>query len=281
MKAILALSGLILAWVLSGGLVRTVLPIHTQRAETLDAITLYDRQAMVSVIGEFRGGVASYLWQKTDEYTHGGVRLRPMTEREKQDESVHRASSADEIHEHHDETGTIPEPERDPRWLWGDLERQIQPYFDVRHHFHRPVREVLPLYRLMTWVDPTFVPGYLVGAQMVLFDNKKNLPEAVAFLQEGARNNPRSIAIFTELGRYALLYQNSPDQAERYLQQAIENGKGWMPQNPFEREGLLHAYRWLALKAYKEGEKAKMRFWAQRGLERFPDDPPLQMLLRK
>lgn len=281
MKAVLLISGLCVSGVLAGACVRLVLPIHTQRAETLDAITLYDRSAMVSVMGEFRGSLAGYLWLKTDEYTHGGVRLRPMTEREKQSEKVHRASSADGLHDHTDETGVIPEPERDPRWLWGDLERHIQPYFDVRHHFHRPVREVLPLYRLMTWADPTFVQGYLVGAQMILFDNKNNLREALAFLQEGARNNPKSIAIFTELGRYALIHQNNPQLAERYLLRAIENGANWMPENPFEREGLLHAYRWLALKAYKYGDRAQMRLWAQRGLERFPDDPPLKMLLNK
>ncbi|MEJ5384854.1 MAG: hypothetical protein WHS44_08250, partial [Fimbriimonadales bacterium] len=188
---------------------------------------------------------------------------------------------ADGLDTHHDETGVIPEPERDPRWLWGNIERNIKPYFDVRHHFHRPVREVLPLYRFMTWVDPTFIPGYLVGAQMILFDNPKNLPQALAFLEEGARNNPKSIAIFTELGRYHLLYTRRYDRSEQYLLRAIENGAEWTPSNPFEREGLLHAYRWLALKAYKQGELGKMRTWAWRGLQRFPDDGALQMLMEK
>ncbi len=268
-------------WWVAGVAIRAVLPIHTQRAEDLDVVMLYEKQAMVSVVGEFRGSVASYLWLKTDEYTHGGVLLRPMTEREKQTESAHRASSADGLHEHTHETGVIPEPERDPRWLWGNLERHIKPYFDVRHHFHRPVREVLPLYRLMTWVDPTFVQGYLVGAQMILFDDKKNLHEALAFLHEGARHNPKSIAIFTELGRYYLLYKEQPDRAEHYFRKAIENGREWTPQNPFEREGLLHAYRWLSLKAYKAGDFVLMRAWARKGLERFPDDGVLKQMLAK
>ncbi|MFX6376062.1 hypothetical protein ABTF96_18045, partial [Acinetobacter baumannii] len=76
----------------------------------------------------------------------------------------------------------------------------------------------------MTWVDPTFVPGSLVGAQMILFDNRKNLPQALAFLEEGARQNPKSIAIFTELGRYHLVYTQRYDLSDRYLQKAIENG---------------------------------------------------------
>jgi hypothetical protein len=250
-----------------------------ERAETLDAITLYERQAMISVMGEFRSSLAGYLWAKTDEYTHGGVRLRPMTEREKREGSAREASSADGLAHHQDETSVIPEKERDPRGIWGDVERHVKPFFDVRHHFHRPVREVLPLYRLMTWIDPTFVPGYLVGAQMLLFENKKRLPQAIEFLQEGARNNPRSIAIFTELGRYALVYQHDPAKAEGYLRRAIANGSSWAPQNPFEREGLLHAYRWLAIMERRAGQMAEARRWAQEGLTCFPDDPVLNQLI--
>ncbi len=278
---IFAVSGIALGAVASGVLIRLATPYHTQRAETLDALTIYDKKAMASVMGEFRGSIAGYLWAKTDEYTHGGVRLRPMTEREKQHGTAHEARSADGMDTHHDETCVIPEPERDPRWLWGDLERNIKPYFDVRHHFHRPVREVLPLYRFMTWVDPTFIPGYLVGAQLILFDNRRNLPQALAFLEEGARQNPKSIAIFTELGRYHLLYTERYDLSEQYLLKAVENGAEWMPANPFEREGLLHAYRWLALRAYKLGELGRMRTWAWRGLQRFPDDGALKLLMEK
>ncbi len=281
MKALAIVGAIGLAWVVGGMMVRLSIPILTQRAETLDAIQLYDREALASVMGEFRGSVAGYLWMKTDEYTHGGVRLRPMTEREKHTGSAHQASSADGLHNHQDETGVIPEPERDPRWLWGDIERQVKPYFDVRHHFHRPVREVLPLYRLMTWIDPTFVQGYLVGAQMILFENKDNLEEALAFLHEGARHNPKSIAIFTELGRYYLVQKERYDLSEHYFLRALENGKSWMPSNPFEREGLLYAYRWLALMAHKQGDVAQRRAWAQRGLERFPDDGVLLQMLHK
>lgn len=270
--------GLAGAWLVGGMLVRYSVPTLTERAETVDAMQVYDRHALTSVVGEFRGSLAGYLWLKTDEYTHGGVRLRPMTEREKQSDKVHRASSADGLHDHADETGVIPEPERDPRWFWGDIERQVKPYFDVRHHFHRPVREVLPLYRFMTWIDPTFVQGYLVGAQMILFDNKANLPEALKFLHEGAQHNPKSIAIFTELGRYYLVYKEQYDQSERYLLKAIENGKDWMPTNPFEREGLLHAYRWLAISAYKRGDASARRRWAYEGLQRFPKDGALLQL---
>jgi tetratricopeptide (TPR) repeat protein len=133
----------------------------------------------------------------------------------------------------------------------------------------------------MTWVDPTFVPGYLVGAQMILFDNRNNLPQALAFLEEGARQNPKSIALFTELGRYHLVYTQRYDLSEHYLQKALENGADWTPTNPFEREGLLYAYRWLALKAYKQGELGKMRTWAWRGLQRFPEDGVLKMLMEK
>lgn len=272
--------GVIPLGLVAGFALRTASPVLRERAETVDTITLYERKAMVSVFGELRSSLAAYLWAKTDEYTHGGVRLRPMTEREKRERAAREASSADGMHHHQDETSVIPEPERDPRGFWGDIERQVKPFFDIRHHFHRPVREVLPLYRFMTWIDPTFVPGYLVGAQMLLFDSKKRLPEALAFLKEGARNNPQSIAIFTELGRYALVYLGDHAQAERHFRRAIRNGANWNPQNPFECEGLLHAYRWLAIMKHREARFAERRFWAQQGLTRFPDDPVLQRFAR-
>jgi len=265
---------------IAGIAIRGASSVLRERAETLDAITLYDRQAMVSVMGELRSSFAGYLWAKTDEYTHGGVLLRPMTEREKRERTARAASSADELAHHEDETSVIPERERDPRGFWGEIERQVKPFFDVRHHFHRPVREVLPLYRFMTWVDPTFVPGYLVGAQMLLFENKANLSQAITFLKEGARNNPRSIALFTELGRYALIYQGNPVQAERYFRRAIANGSRWMPQNPFERDGLLNAYRWLAILKHREGRTEEARRWAQHGLSRFSCDPVLRQFAR-
>jgi len=50
-----------------GALARIATPYHTQRAETLDALPVYDKKALASVMGEFRGSVASYLWAKTDE----------------------------------------------------------------------------------------------------------------------------------------------------------------------------------------------------------------------
>jgi len=269
---------------IGGVVIRLVMPVQMLRADTLTAHTLYDRQAMVSVVGEVRSSLAGYLWAKTDEYTHGGVWLRPMTEREKRLRTVREASSADALHSHEDETSVIPEPKRDPRWLWGDIERQVKPFFDVRHHFHRPVREVLPLYRFMTWADPTFVQGYLVGAQMILFDNKHNLREALAFLKEGVHHNPRSIALFTELGRYTLVQLGDYAQAESYLRRAIRNGDYWVQtgnasiilQNPFEREGWRDAYRWLAILKHHEQRFDQQREWARRGLHYFPTDPVLQ-----
>jgi tetratricopeptide (TPR) repeat protein len=273
---------------ISGVAIRLVVPVQMQRADMREAQSRYDRHAMASVVGEVRSSLADYLWAKTDEYTHGGVWLRPMTAREKRLRTAREASSADELHHHEDETSVIPERARDPRWLWGDIERQVKPFFDVRHHFHRPVREVLPLYRFMTWADPTFVQGYLVGAQMILFDDKRHLHEALAFLQEGARHNPRSVALFTELGRYALVQLGDERQAERYLRRAIRNGDYWVQtgnapillQNPFERDGWRDAYRWLAILNHREQRDEQQRAWARRGLHYFPNDPVLQQFAK-
>jgi tetratricopeptide (TPR) repeat protein len=256
-------------WV-CGLLVRTVLPEHTRRAETAGVFEVFQQKASASLVGEFRSSLSGYLWLKTDEYLHGGVLLRPMMEHE-QHAGAHEASSADELGEHHGETGVIPEPERDWRGIWGDLERNVKPYFDIRRHRHRHVREALPLFRFMTWADPTFVPGYVVGAQIILFSNKTQIDEALRFLREGLRYNPDSIALNTEYARHLITKRMDYEGAETYLLKAVrlsEKNKA----DGFEKESLRDAYRWLVLSYNKRGMREKERYWALEGLKHFPDD---------
>jgi len=265
----IALLLMIGCWV-CGLLVRFVLPEYTKRAETAGAFEVYEQKASASLVGEFRSGLSGYLWLKADEYLHGGVALRPMTEHERHAE-VHEASSADELESHHGETGVIPEPEHDPREIWGDLERHVKPYFDVRGHQHRHARETLPLFRFMTWTDPTFVPGYVVGAQVILFADRSRVDEALTLLREGLRYNPDSIALNTEYARHLLTKKEDFEGAEIYLLKAVQLGANHQ-ENDFEKESLQDAYRWLVLSYGKRGMNEKERFWALEGLKYFPDD---------
>jgi hypothetical protein len=55
---------------------------------------------------------------------------------------------------------------------------------------------LMPLVRLITWLDPHYVNAYALGGQWLAFhfDNPR---QSVAFYEEGIRNNPRSADLLT------------------------------------------------------------------------------------
>ena len=50
----------------------------------------------------------------------------------------------------------IPSPDRDFRGWMGDLERETGTYRDMHNHTHNEPEQAIPLFRLMTWIDPNF-----------------------------------------------------------------------------------------------------------------------------
>jgi tetratricopeptide (TPR) repeat protein len=260
---------------LSGSMVLTALPEQLRRPDELAGSP--GRNAGASLVGEFRGSVAGYLWLKSDEYLHGGVRLRPMTEEEIA-RGAHRATSGDHVVAHEGfETSVVPAPELDPRGVWGDIERQVKPYYEMHGHKHRDPREAAPLFRFMTWVDPTFVPGYTVGAFIVRRSGPDGPEQAMRLLREGLAHNPESVAVHTEYGR-ALLGAKRYGEAEEELRTAIRLGKQ-ARLSEWDAEALPHAYRWLVLLYREIGRQQDAVAWAKAGIELFPDDPIFERTL--
>lgn len=204
MKPFLFIAGL---WI-CGFAAREALPeinLPSNAASDHEAI---ESNSTASLLGEFGSGLSSYLWLKTDDYVHGGMLLRSMTQSEKE-RKLDRATSADGIVRHEGyETGVTPTKTNDFRGLWGDIEGNVKPFYDLRSHKHRDPSECLPLYRFMTWADPTFVQGYMVGAQVI--NGAEGADAAVAFLEEGLRYNPKSISHRIENARYRVTRRNWP-----------------------------------------------------------------------
>ncbi len=234
-----------------------------------------EEAASASLLGQFRSSMADFLWLKADKYLHNGVDLRGLTAREGKSHDVARANSAAGEHDcgHHDETTVIPEGERDWRGVFGDLEREIKPYQDMRNHRHRDPEEALPLFRLMTWSNPRFVPGYVIGASLIARERSK-VPEAVSFLKEGAKNNPHSIEIQNALGMMLTARQRWWDEAVPYLKRAIQIGAARDPRTLTEDESEAYrdAFRWLVLNRREAGRPAEARAAALAGLHAFPGD---------
>ncbi len=246
-----------------------------------------EKSASASLFGQFRSSMADFLWLKVDKYTHGGVDLRGLTDQEKEASSADQVASADGgkekgNREHRgDETTVVPSAAKDWRGIYGNLERAVQPYQDMEHHEHRGSEEALPLFRLMTWSNPHFIPGYTTGAAMIARDRAK-LDEAVAFLKEGLTHNPESIEIPNDLGAMLTARKREFAQAMPYLQQAIRNGsvRDISSMSDDEREAYQSAFRWIVLNRREARDPAAARAAAEAGIRLFPDDVVCQNYLK-
>ncbi len=286
--ALLSLLGAAVLLFVGGWAAEQTLDEYGREPDTYGAQQVYEDKPVTSLAGEFRGTLAGFLYARADEYMHGGVRMRTATEREV-DGGARLASHADTMRDTHGkgETSVIPEAERDARGVWGQIERDTQPFMDVRHHKHKDISEALPLFRLMTWSDPHFVEAYNFGAFLVFSAAQNhNLNRALNFLEEGIENNPNSYVLHTEYGQYQLndaknllaardhflkaaqIVQRTPAaQIEKVdAQDQQEAERGW--------EYLVITYRKLK-------DTANERQWAQNGLKRYPDSPTFHRSLKR
>jgi tetratricopeptide (TPR) repeat protein len=235
-----------------------------------------DASPTASLLGELRGGFADYLWLKADRLVHNGVELRALTEGEKRAQRRWKSSQA-----HGEETPVarcedgattvIPNAEADHRGILGRLEREVKPFMDMRSHHHRDPGETAALFRLMTWVNPRFIPGWVVGAN-VLAGNLKRPKEALAFLQEAEAKNPESLEIQTELGRYLLYTFHDARAAERHFRRAIDLGARHARLPADELDAWVNAHRWLVIEYGRLGRAREAREVAEAAIRRFPED---------
>ncbi|MBV6459100.1 MAG: hypothetical protein HONBIEJF_02240 [Fimbriimonadaceae bacterium] len=246
----------------------------------LEGLNAHDEVAGASLLGEFRTSFASWLWVRTDLYLHNGVEMRPLTEAEKLRGSKGTASEDNKdkaLHDDADITTSIPSKDRDFRGVFGDIERCTATYTDMSVHHHNDPGDSLPLFRLMTWSDPTFIPAWTTAAAILARGKSAAGPrKAIELLDEGLRENPSSIAILAEKGRIQANKLGLVEpaiasfEASRRLK---EHAAG-----EDELEGLRETYRWLALlyRDYRSlGASVEV---AREGKQRFPDDPMLVRL---
>ena len=253
-------------------------PVMNERPQGLDvaAQTKLDKAASATLFGQFRSGMADFLYMKADKYLHNGVEIRGVTDAEKKHatERVGSAKGEDAALSHDgSETTAVPAKPDDWRGVLGDIERETQPYMDMRAHKHRDPKESLPLYRLMTVANPQFVPGYVVGAAMIARDHAK-YNDALAFLQEGEKNNPQSFELKTEIGMFYDAKLKQYDMAEAPLTEALRIAAQRDPQSlsDEEQESWQNAFRYLVLAYRYQGKREQAHAAAVAGLKQFPGD---------
>lgn len=287
-KTAIAVCGALGVLYACGCCVRASLPEYGREPDTFGSLDVYEHKPATTLVGEFRGTIAGFLYMRADEYMHGGVVMRPATQQEVES-GVRLASHGDAMRDTHGggETSIVPEPERDQRGFWGNIERDTQPFMDIRHHQHRDMRESLPLFRMMTWCDPHFVEGYNFGAFIVFSAaDGDRLKRAMEFLEEGIRNNPQSYILHTEYGMYQMNNAKNYAVARDHFEQAVKILEP-LPQEQLEkindRDQLQaeHAWEYLVLAYRKLGDKDNEIMWARKGLKRFPDSPTMHRTLKR
>lgn len=235
---------------------------------------------------EARRWIAQFLWLKIHAVLHAGAEER----RARPGEAVTRAA---ELHLHGGEPGSphehegegyvlvIPPRHEDFRGLLGDLERAVKPYAGADGRLYsKDADQTIPFYRLLTWLDPHFVQGYTVGANMICRAGR--YPEqGLAFLREGERHNPDSFEIQVELGHFHLVYWRDWAAAERHLRRALALVPRGRRLTDVEEDARADAYRWLALTYREWGRREEAVRVAREGLAVLGHDGVLEHVIAR
>lgn len=247
----------------------------------------HDSNAAASLLGQFRTSASSWLFLHADLYLHNGVEMRPLTEAEIKNGQKGVGSNPNEAKIHDDSkiVTVIPSEKIDFRGIFGDVERATTSYKDMTGHSHNTPKDSLPLFRLMTFLDPQFVPGWTTGANIMLWEkDREGFRKALVYLNEGLQHNPKSIDILSQIAFCHLKeFEGKRDFAKALplLQRASEIGhENWGRLSEEEIAATQTNYRRLAVTLRELGKFEEERKVVLQGLEHFPDDTPLDRMRR-
>ncbi|MBC8064041.1 MAG: hypothetical protein H7Y17_04375 [Chlorobia bacterium] len=231
-------------------------------------------QGDASITGQFQTSVSAWLWNYTEVYFHNGIKLRRMSESEK------KANGLDDGQTHG--TPVIPSADKDFRSVFGDVERSVNAWSIAQNRKQNDPRQCLPLFRLMTWLDPYFVEGWTTGAMVIGMDyTPESTQKAKTFLREGLRQNPDCVDIPMMFGMLEATREKELLKAARFFKQAVKNGKArFEVLSENERSALQSSYRWLALVYRNTGQTGKLNDIVQEGMQLFPDDLVMPSTIR-
>ena len=289
------------AWIVTGSLLGAV-ALGSQSSHLspivnppvrIAGLQAQDTHAAASLLGQFRTSLSGILYVRSDLYLHGGVEMRPLTQQEEKSGMKGVGHAADETEKIADDdhiVTVIPSAKDDFRGIFGDVERSVASYNDMKGHHHESPSQTLPLFRLMTWVDPQFIDGWTTAGFIIMFDKKPGCVEkAIDFLRNGLNENPQSIDILGQIG-YCYLHKiritgqeaKNYSDAMPYLEQARSIGlNNFKTLSSKELEALEEDYRMLAV-CYRElGKYQEMKEVSEQGLQIFGQDGSLRLHLHE
>lgn len=115
--------------------------------------------------------------------------------------------------------------------------------------------ELIPLYRITTWLNPHIVDAYYVGSYLLYKANRPD--EGWRFALEGLRMNPDSSEMELNVGQLALFYRKDYKTAITHLERAYK-----LAQNKDDRlialKGIAAAYKNAGITKKTEEIKEKL-----------------------
>lgn len=268
----------------AGWKAQDVKPIVNPQIRQQD-LNIHEDSAAASLVGQFRTTLSGWLWLRAELYLHNGVEMRPLSEEESKRGIRAQEAKQDGNERLHEERiiTTVPPKERDFRGIFGDVERQVSSYKDMHSHDHNDPSAAMPLYRLMTWLDPQFVQGWTMGGMILARDRSDaGTARSITFLKEGWAANPGSVDIPSQIGYTIATRKGDLRVAAGYMEKARALGVSrYTELSEQEIEGLRSAYRFLALCYRDLGEKDRELQVLREGIQVLPDDPLLPKLLSK
>lgn len=113
--------------------------------------------------------------------------------------------------------------------------------------------DILPMLRLITWLDPHFVQAYQVAGFM-LSGSLGRYEHARQLLEEGIRHNPNSYELYEEMGMAILRARKDYREAYPYLTKALS-----LAQDEFDRQRLQRFCETVRRKMEEENRRAQKK----------------------
>lgn len=85
----------------------------------------------------------------------------------------------------------------------------------------KKIGEILAICRIVTKLDPGFIQAYDIGSWR-LAQGLGKFDKAIAFLKEGIAHNPKSAALYGDIGTIYFFYEKDYPRAIPYLKNAIQ-----------------------------------------------------------
>jgi len=233
----------------------------------------------MTLLGQFRTNLSAYLWLKTTEYLHGGITYRPFTSKERDVGMREHKASVGGFAEHDCGGPTlIPAKESDWRGIFGDIERNMQPYRPGKA-CHDDPQELIPWYRVQTIINPLDINAYVTCA-FFLGDFSKKPRKALAFLEDGIRKNPKSPVLHQAAGQLHFEKWKAYDEAIPYLQKATSLAKEIPERDEKQEKAFGDAYYFLAQAYWKKGDLDAALRTAEQGMTDCPDNNFIRVICR-